>query len=150
MLHSPDQSDFFSERVFETRERKPMIDPDLFRLRMKTAMSEVIREGGFDRTDLALDMGRMIAMPGLSKGMLDNYTSPSKTDHDIPLIRFKAFVRATDANHLWDLAVKDDGLIVLQGDEARLAEIARLEQERRALGKKLQALRSKPVDIKRG
>ena len=49
-----------------------------------------------------------------------------------------------------DTAVSDDGLIVLQGDEARLAEIARLQQVQREASAKLRVLRALPVTIKRG
>ena len=61
----------------------------------------------------------------------------------------QAFVRATDALWLWDLIVSEDGLTMLEGDEARLAEIARLQQEQRALAHELKALRSIPINIKR-
>jgi hypothetical protein len=80
--------------------------------------------------------------------MLDNYTSESK-QHDISLVRFKALVRHINAPQLWDLAVCDEGLLVLQGDEARLAEIARLQQEARSITAKLRKLRETPVHIQR-
>lgn len=150
MRLDPDQKDLFHKPVFESRVPVERIDPDRFRYRIKTAMSGVLRDGGFDRHAIASEMGRIIQAENLSKGMLDNYTSPSKTEHDISLLRFKAFVRATGAVELWDLAVSDEGLIVLEGDEARLAEIARLQQEQKKLAKRLRQLCSKPVDIKRG
>ncbi|MDA4629885.1 hypothetical protein NZA98_01935, partial [Escherichia coli] len=81
----------------------------------------------------------------LSKATLDAYTAESKDTHDISLVRFKAFVRATDANWLWDTIVSEDGLTMLEGDEARLAEIARLQQEQRAIGAELKTLLAVPV-----
>lgn len=59
-------------------------------------------------------------------------------------------MRATGANWLWDTIVSEDGMTVLEGDEARLAEIARLQQEQRALAAELKVLQAKPVTIKRG
>ena len=85
----------------------------------------------------------------MSKTMLDAYTSEAKT-HDISLVRFKAVIRATGAIELWDQAVSDEGLIILQGDEPRLAEIARLQQEQKKIGRQLRTLCSVPVNIKRG
>ena len=79
--------------------------------------------------------------------MLDAYTAEAK-EHDISLVRFKLFVRATGVSGLWDTALSDDGLIVLQGDEARLAEIARLQQAQREIGRQLKALKSVPVQIR--
>jgi len=58
-------------------------------------------------------------------------------------------VRATGAVWLWDLVVSDDGLTMLEGDEARLAEIARLQQEQRERAAELKALLAVPVNIRR-
>ncbi|MBZ0164600.1 MAG: hypothetical protein K8H74_18040 [Notoacmeibacter sp.] len=149
-LQHPGQADLFTAPVFESREAAPAIDVERFRLRMKTAMSEAIRASGRGREAIADSMALALGLPSFSRAQLDNYTSPAKTGHDITLVRFKAFVRATGRVELWDRAVSDDGLIVLQGDEARLAEIARLQQEQKALAHKLRTLRAVPVDIKRG
>ncbi|MDF1778770.1 MAG: hypothetical protein P1V13_22330 [Rhizobiaceae bacterium] len=152
MLRNPPnagQGDLFAKPVFESRTAVPILDADRFRLRIKSAMSEAISKRQLDRHAVASGMARSLNAPGLSKTMLDAYTSPAK-DHDISLVRFKALVRTIDAPELWDVAVSDDGLLVLRGDEARLAEIARLQQEQRALGDRLRKLRSTPVNIKRG
>lgn len=151
MLRNPPhagQGDLFARAVFESREAAPVLDVDRFRLRIKGAMSAAITDRNLDRHAIASDMARALNAPGLSKAMLDAYTSPAK-DQDITLVRFKAFARAIDAPELWDVAVSDDGLLVLRGDEARLAEIARLQQEQRAIGAKLKQLRSVPVNISR-
>ena len=58
--------------------------------------------------------------------------------------------RAHDAGAVNTLALRDDGLFVLQGDEARLAEIARLQQEQRAVAAKLRALTAMPVILEKG
>lgn len=117
-----------------------------FRSRLKRGMSATIRETGMDRDAITQEMARMGAP--ISRSMLDAYTSEAKTDHDISVVRFKALIRALDAPALWDLAVSDEGLIILQGDEARLAEIARLQQEQRLLAARLKKLRSVPVNVK--
>lgn len=146
---SPDQIDFFEKSVFETRTPVPITQIDLnrFRLRIKTAMSDALK--GKDRGQIASQMGRMLGADSMSKGMLDAYCSPAK-DTDISLVRFKALARSAEAPHLWDIAVCDDGLLVLQGDEARLAEIARLQQVQREAAARLRKLRAAPIDIKRG
>jgi hypothetical protein len=41
------------------------------------------------------------------------------------------------------------GVTVLIGDEARLAELARLQQERRRIEAEIRRQRMRPVDIKR-
>ena len=144
---NPDQKDFFRVPVFESRDVTP-VDFDRFRLRIKGAMSASMTACALDRDAIA---GAMAAMPGIgsvSRRMLDNYTGMAKS-HDISLVRFKALARVTGDSALWDLAVCDDGLIVLEGDEARLAEIALLQQEQRELTAKLRALQAKPVHVRR-
>jgi hypothetical protein len=144
-LISPHQNDLFQGAVFASRERSDRLDVDRFRLKIKQAMSQALNE--HDRQVIARDMGLMLGQPSLSKGMLDSYTSPSKA-HDISLVRFKALVKTTGANILWDVAVSDDGLLILQGDEPRLAEIARLQQAQREIGVALKRLTSLPVHIR--
>lgn len=144
----PAQADMFNKPLFESREAAKALDMDLFRLRIKTEMASAIKGCGVERGRLAMDMSR-IMNASVSKSMLDAYTSPAKT-HDISLVRFKALVRATGAASLWDAAIRDEGLLILQGDEPRLAEIARLQQEQKKLAAKLRTLRAIPVDIKRG
>lgn len=145
----PEQTDLFRKPVFETREAKTDFDIDRFRSRIKRGMSAFMRDHDLDRHQVALDMARLTKTDTLSKAMLDAYTSESKT-HEISLPRFKAFVWATGAHSLWDDVISDEGLIILAGDEARLAEIARLQQEQKILGAELKRLRKTPVLIQRG
>ncbi len=146
---APDQRDLFAKPVFASRDRQADADFDLdrFRLRMKTAMAEALRP--HDRADIAARMGRMLGSGAMSKGMLDAYCSPGK-DADISLVRFKALTRATGAHILWDRAIADEGLTILIRDEARLAEIARLQQEQMAISAELKRLRAQPVILQRG
>lgn len=150
MKRDPSQLDFFVETVFPVRSAVDRIDIDRFRSRLKREMSRAIRECNYDRATIAALMARYLGLSSISRASLDAYTAESKVNHDISLIRFKAFVRATGANWLWDTIVSEDGMTVLEGDEARLAEIARLQQDQRALAAELKVLQAKPVTIKRG
>lgn len=149
MSKHPSQLDLFVEPVYPVRQAVEQVDMDRFRSRLKREMARAIRECPFDRQTIADRMARYLSIAGVSKGSLDAYTAESKTSHDISLIRFKAFVRATGAAWLWDVVVSDDGLLLLEGDEARLAEIARIQQERRALAAELKTLQSIPVNVRR-
>lgn len=145
----PDQLDFFHEPLFPVRAPVDQLDLQRFRARLKREMARAIRECPHDRPTIAARMAQFLGLPGVSKAMLDAYTAESKETHDISLVRFKAFVRATDANWLWDMAVAEEGLTLLEGDEARLAEIAHLQQQQRELAAELKTLRSVPVIIRR-
>lgn len=150
MARHPDQLDFWAEPLFPVRAATTTIDIDRFRGRLKRAMAQAIRECPHSREIIAARMAQYLALAQVSKTTLDSYTAESKLSHDISLLRFKAFVRATGAVWLWDLVVAEDGLTLLEGDEARLAEIARLQQEARGIQTELRALRSTPIIIKRG
>ncbi|KQR75773.1 hypothetical protein [Rhizobium sp. Leaf341] len=149
MKRDPHQFDFFSEAVFPVRQAAERIDLDRFRSLLKREMARAIRECPHDRPTIAARMAHYLGLSSVSKGALDAYTAESKTAHDISLVRFKAFVRATGAVWLWDVVLSEDGLILLEGDEARLAEIARLQQEQRELAAELKSLQARPVTIKR-
>lgn len=144
----PDQFDFFAKPVFPVRTAATQIDVNRFRAKLKRAMAQAIRECPHSRTVIAARMAQYLGLHSLTKTTLDAYTAESKENHDITLVRFKAFVQATGAVWLWDMIVSEDGLTLLQGDEARLAEIARLQQEQRELAAKLKAMRLIPVNIK--
>lgn len=146
--HFPDQSDLFLTSVFAPSMATPVLDAPRFRSRLSRAMAAALRDANAGREAVCAEMGRQLGTP-VPKSMLDAYTSEAKP-HDISLIRFKALARALKAPALWDVAVSEDGLLILRGDEPRLAEIARLQQEQRAIAAKLKALQTRPVDIKRG
>jgi hypothetical protein len=150
MKRDPHQLDLWLEPVFPTRMPARSIDIVLFRAKLKRAMAQAIRECPHDRPTIAARMAQYLGIPAVSKAMIDAYTAESNLNHDISLVRFKGFVHATGAVWRWDMIVSEDGLLLLQGDEARLAEIARLQQEQRELAAKLKPLLAVPVVIKRG
>lgn len=149
MKIDPSQLDLWNEPLFPTRMPAQSIDISRFRAKLKRGMAQAIRECPHDRPTIAARMAQYLGLPSISKAMLDAYTAESRASHDISLTRFKGFVYATGAVWLWDMIVSEDGLLLLEGDEARLAEIARLQQEQRELAAKVKALTSVPVTIKR-
>lgn len=148
MKRSPSQLDFFREPVYPVREQTP-INIERFRANLKRAMARALRESPYERSIVAARMAQILGLPSISKATIDAYTAESKTV-DISVPRFKAFVRATGANWLWDEVVKDDGLLLLEGEEAMLAEEARIRQEIKRLNSELRVMLRKPVEVKRG
>ncbi len=149
MKSDPKQMDFFREAVFPVRSASERLDIDRFRSTLKREMARAIRECQYDRDTIAARMAYYLGLDKVSKSALDSYTAESKTTHDISMPRFKAFVRATNAFWLWDVVVSDDGLLLLEGDEARLAEISRIRQEQKKLAQELKVLQATPVTIRR-
>lgn len=150
MISDPNQMDFFAEPVFPVRSALPQIDIDRYRAKIKRAMSRAIRECPHSRPVIVARMAQYLGLANVSRASLDAYTAESKSGHDISLIRFTAFIHATGALWLWDEVASIQGVTVLIGDEARLAELARLQQQRRMIEAEIRRQRVRPVEIKRG
>lgn len=147
---NPSQLDLFSTAAFPVRTAAERIDLERFRSRLKRDMARAIRECPYDRPTVAARMAHYLGMPSISQASLNAYTAESNEGRDISLVRFKAFIRATGAVWLWDVIVSDDGLLLLEGDEARLAEIAYRQQKIREEQAQLKVLMAAPVTIRRG
>ncbi len=145
----PSQGDLFYQPVYPSRMAVAHIDLGGFRAKVKKAMSRALKECPSDRSVVAARMAAELGQDSFSLGMLNQYTAESNDTHDISLIRFKAFARATGAHWLWDLVVADDGLTMLVGDEARLAEAALIRQQRRELDERLKQIEARPVTLVR-
>ena len=147
--HDPGQPDLFEERpYYPVRAPRPDVEPFDFASKVARTMSEALRRCSWPRDEVALRMSRFLGGE-VSKAMLDAYTAESKTTHQISLVRMRAFVRATEQWWVWDELLKDDGLTVLQGDEAVHAEIGRIEQEMEEAKARLKELRGHPVKVRR-
>ncbi|WP_020179821.1 hypothetical protein [Methylopila sp. M107] len=127
------QGDLFAhEQLFPVR--RPVDAPRSVDLsvRIKSGMGRALKECPDSASVVAARMGELSGRE-ISADSLYAYTAPSKPEHDIGIVRFVAFVRATGAFWLYDMMVEDDGLVVLQGREARLAQLGHLAQEERRL-----------------
>lgn len=146
MKSDPAQLDFFAEPVFPVRAPVDRIDLDRYRAKMKRSMSRAIRECPYDRPTIVARMSQYLGTV-ISKASLDAWTAESKAGHDVSLPRFAAFVHATGALWLWDEAAKMQGVTVLIGEEALLAEIALRQQEQKRAAAELKALLARPINI---
>lgn len=147
MKPDPAQLDFFHEPLFPVRCPLQRIDIERYRAQMKRAMARAVRECPFDRPTIAARMAQYLGLPSISKSVLDAYTAESKTAHDITLPRFAAFIHATGAVWLWDEAASIQGVTMLVGEEALLAEIAYRQQEQRRLASELKTLMARPIEV---
>jgi hypothetical protein len=143
----PSQLDFFAQPVFPVRDGAKQVDLDRYRAKIKRAMARAIRECDYDRPTIAARMAQYLGLPNISKATLDAYTAESRNGHDVTLIRFTAFVHATGALWLWDEVASVQGVTVLIGDEARLAEISRLRQERKRIEAEIRRQSARPVTL---
>ncbi len=147
----PQQPDLFELEFFPVRRPLEAGRPLDLSLRVKTAMGRALKECPDSAAIIAARISEMTGRE-LTPDALYTYTAPGKPEHDMGITRFIAFVRATRALWLWDLLVEDDGLVVLEGREARLAQIGALEQQRINIEKQLDEARrdlgDQPVALK--
>lgn len=147
----PNQGDLFTHMdLIPVRQRveRPRA-PDLS-LRIKTEMGRALKECPDNAYVVAAHMSEMTGRE-ITADALYAYTAPSKPEHEISLLRFVAFVRATGAAWLWDVLVEDDGLFVMEGREAHWAQLGLLEQEHQrraeAIKKLRRELKERPVEV---
>lgn len=122
-------------------------------LRIKTAMHQALMECQDSADVIALRMTEITGRQ-VTASTLYAYTAASKPEHDMGIARFVAFVRATGASWLWDELLADDGLTVLEGEEAQLAEVGHLRRQKQlveaALKEAEKGLKHVPVKRRRG
>lgn len=124
------QGDLFSADLYPVRVRTARVGALDLTLRIKSAMGEALKACPDSATIVAARMSELLpAERALTPDALYAYTAPSKPDHVMDIDRFVAFVRATGANWLYDLLVEDEGLIVMEGREAHLAQLGLARQE---------------------
>lgn len=151
--NQPGQGDLFAERaLFPVRQRTETLAPLDVSLKIKTALGKALKEYPEPASIAAARMSEIIGRQ-ITEAALYSYTAPTKPEHDIGIMRLKAFVRVTGATWLWDLIVEDEGLTVMEGEEAHLAQLGHLEHERQQLEARIRDLRrdlkKKPVDARR-
>lgn len=148
------QGDLFAQRAddyFPVRQAMPhsFRSPDLS-LRIKTALGQALKQCPDSAEVIAARMADLLGQK-LTGHSLYTFTAPSKTDRQISLMEFVAFVRVTGANWLWDVLVEDEGLIVLQGTQAKLARLGYMRQQLGALAESVKTLegelRHSPVTV---
>lgn len=151
---SEGQGDLFApgNELFPVRQPAEAVRAVDLSLRIKTGMSRALKECPDSAAVIAARIAEMTGRE-LTADALYTFTAASKPEHDMGLTRFVAFVRATGAFWLWDLLVEDDGLVVLQGREAKLAQLGHLRQTRQQIDDELRSLereiREEPVVVVR-
>lgn len=117
---------FPHERLYPVQVTKDLGSAMAFNARMALAMSRALDEAalnGLVRAEVAHRMSQILGIE-ISKAMLDKYTSQAAETHTISLVRFVAFVRATGCTWLWKQVLAHEGLTILEGEEALLAQAA--------------------------
>ncbi|MGD9769765.1 MAG: hypothetical protein AB7U62_19190 [Pseudolabrys sp.] len=147
------QGDLFAAgELFPVRRRTEGVRTLDLSLKIKTALGQALRESADKAHVIASRMSDLIGRE-ITPDALYAYTAPSKPEHEISLIRFVAFVRVTGATWLYDVLVEDEGLIVMEGEEARFAHLGLLRQQHSQLVEQLEQIeremKERPVKVTR-
>jgi len=139
---SPNQINFMPQAVFPARIAPNSVEPDRFAYELSHAMKRACEQSGLDRHTIATRMAKALGQPNFSKGTLDAYISTAKDTHAISLVRFIAFVNATEQRWLMDFVCARTGCTSLIGAEAHLAEQAWLQRRGNVIRRQIAALRA--------
>jgi hypothetical protein len=100
-----------------------------YSVQVSELVGEMLKASDLDRYEVAARMSRLSG-DDVSKAMLDAWSSPARTDHNLPFYR-AALIEEVCASHLltnWLVALR--GGRVAYGRDALLAELGRLERTR--------------------
>jgi hypothetical protein len=130
--------------------RQPMALPQSMDMKrnIATAMGAAIESCGKTRAVIAAEMTEILGDDEVTTAQLFAYTAESKTSHTINIVRWIAFVRATGADWLWDHILRNEGMIVLKGEEAMHAEASLLQRQAKNLQDRARALQqAAPLEV---
>jgi len=103
-------------------------------------MSEAVSSAPHSRSQIADRMSRYLGA-SVSVAMLNAYTSEARETHNVNLERAIAFDHATERFALLALYSRKCNARALRGPDVLLAELGRLEQEKREMAEREKALR---------
>ena len=139
---------FSTGRYFPVRQPESLPHALDLKRAFATAMGEAVRASGKTVPVSAAEMSEILADDHVTAAQLYAYTSESRTSHTISIVRWIAFVRATRADWLWDFILRNEGMIVLKGEEALHAEASLLERQgRELLARAKSAREAAPLEV---
>lgn len=108
--------------------------------RLKELISEGLRQCNFDRYEAAARMSRLVGHE-VSKSQLDSWTAESKESYRFPAEYLPAFVRVTGYKEPLRVMAELVQCYLLESEEALLAELGKIDCQKRELTQKEKAVR---------
>jgi hypothetical protein len=103
-------------------------------------IGEILKGSDLDRYEIAARMSRLSG-DDVSKHMLDAWSSPARTDHNLPFYRAALLEEVCSCHALTNWLVEMRGGRVAYGRDALNAELGRLERLRDDAGRKARELK---------
>ncbi|TAK47735.1 MAG: hypothetical protein EPO23_10200 [Xanthobacteraceae bacterium] len=104
------------------------------------ALSEALKKSPKSRYEIAARMSELVGHE-IGKATLDAWTAESKTGWRFPFEYAAAFEAACETTCLQELLCRKRGSRILEGEEALLAELGRLDRDEQAMKQRRQAIR---------
>ncbi len=108
--------------------------------RLREMLSEGLRRCDFDRYEAASRISRLVGRE-ITKSHLDSWTAESKDGHNIPFKYVPAFCYVTGYKELLRLAAELVQCYLLESEDALLAELGKIDCQKRELTQKEKAVR---------
>ena len=111
-----------------------------FGAQVSELVGEILKASDLDRYEVAARMSRLSG-DDVSKFMLDAWSSPARTDHNLPFYRVALLEDVCATHLLTDWLVSVRGGRVAYGRDALLAELGRLERTREEASRQARELK---------
>ncbi|SNT06983.1 hypothetical protein [Pseudomonas segetis] len=111
-----------------------------YSVQISELVGELLKSSEHDRYEVAARMSRLSG-DDVSKAMLDAWSSPARTDHNLPLYRVPLLEEVCASHLLTNWLVGLRGGRVAYGRDALLAELGRLERTRDESARKARELK---------
>ncbi|MCY1559527.1 hypothetical protein D9M68_965760 [compost metagenome] len=100
-----------------------------YSVQISELVGEMLKSTDLDRYEVAARMSRLSG-DDVSKAMLDAWSSPARTDHNLPFYRAALLEQVCASHLLTNWLVAQRGGRVAYGRDALLSELGRLERQR--------------------
>ncbi|WP_422402533.1 hypothetical protein [Pseudomonas sp. GZD-209] len=111
-----------------------------YSVQVSELVAEMLKSTDIDRYEVAARMSRLSG-DDVSKAMLDAWSSPARTDHNLPFYRVALLEEVCATHILTNWLVAQRGGRVAYGRDALLAELGRLERTREEAGRQARDLK---------
>ncbi len=140
--NAPGQLNFFDlVQQYEAKlSERPRPGSFNVRERLAEALTEALKGCSFTRYEAAARMSELVGVE-VTKSQLDSWTAESKEYHRFPAEYLPAFCKVTGSLEPLRIMAELLQCYVIESEEALLAELGKIDQARKELGRRERAIR---------
>lgn len=115
-------------------------------IRLRHMISDALKACPLSRDMVAARMNELLGME-ISKSQLNSWTAESRDQHRFPLVYAAAFCEATGNVNILRIVVEMTGCYLIQGEDALLTELGRIEKMKEEIAKKEKLVRQTLAEL---